>query len=63
MTRKGTTHTSERRMPTTIPSPVDRGEYDFVAKDRDGREWRWDDEQVVWVLGSDDGDAECTEGD
>lgn len=50
-------------MPTTIPSPVDRGEYDFVAKDRDGREWRWDDEQVVWVLGSDDGDAECTEGD
>ena len=36
-------------MPTTIPSPADRGEFDFLATDRDGRAWRWDDAAMVWV--------------
>ena len=45
------------QMPTTIPSPVDRGEFDFVAVDKDGREWRWDDVEMVWVV------AESHEGD
>lgn len=40
---------SEPRMPTTLPSPVDRGEFRFVAYDGQGREWRWVDEEMVWV--------------
>ena len=36
-------------MPTTIPSPADRGEFDFLASDRNGRDWRWDDTAMVWV--------------
>ena len=39
----------EPRMPTTLPSPVDRREFDFVAVDKDGREWRWDDVEMIWV--------------
>ena len=37
------------QMPTTIPSPADRGGYRFMAVDADGRIWRWDDEEMVWV--------------
>ena len=36
-------------MPTTIPSPADRGEFAFVATDRDGRTWRWNDAAMVCV--------------
>ena len=36
-------------MPTTLPSPVDRGEFRFVAVDAQGAAWRWVDEVLVWV--------------
>ena len=36
-------------MPTTLPSPVDRGEFAFVAVDAAGVEWRWIDEEMVWA--------------
>ena len=39
----------EPRMPTTLPSPVDRGEFRFVAVDDAGDEWRWLDDELVWV--------------
>ena len=39
----------EPRMPTTLPSPVDRGEFRFVAVDAAGDEWRWLDSEMVWV--------------
>ena len=35
-------------MPTTLPSPVDRGEFRFVAVDEGGAEWLWIDEELVW---------------
>lgn len=37
------------RMPTTLPSPVDRGEFRFVALDLGGAEWRWLDDEMVWA--------------
>ena len=37
------------RMPTTLPSPVDRGEFRFVAVDSAGEVWRWIDEEMVWA--------------
>ena len=37
-------------MPTTIPSPADRSEYHFFAIDKDGRKWRWDDWETLWVV-------------
>ena len=40
---------SEARMPTTLPSPVDRGGFRFVAVDASGTVWCWIDEEVVWV--------------
>ena len=40
---------TEPRMPTTLPSPVDRGEFRFVAVDAAGRAWRWIDDEMVWV--------------
>ena len=40
---------AEPRMPTTLPSPVDRGEFRFVAVDAAGRAWRWIDDETVWV--------------
>ena len=55
----------EPRMPTTLPSPVDRGEFRFVAVDGAGTEWEWMDDELVWVrlgqakAGEDDGGAEC----
>ena len=39
----------EPRMPTTLPSPVDRGEFRFVAMDPEGTLWRWIDDELVWV--------------
>lgn len=35
-------------MPTTLPSPADRGEFGFVAVDAEGAVWRWVDNEVVW---------------
>lgn len=40
---------AEARMPTTVPSPVDRGEFRFVAVDADGATWHWIDEEMVWA--------------
>ena len=40
---------AEGRMPTTVPSPVDRGEFRFVAVDADGATWHWIDEEMVWA--------------
>ncbi|MDD9998126.1 MAG: hypothetical protein OXQ89_10320 [Rhodospirillaceae bacterium] len=39
----------EARMPTTLPSPVDRGEFRFVAIDASGAAWQWVNEELVWV--------------
>ncbi|MCY3812139.1 MAG: hypothetical protein OXH15_10120 [Gammaproteobacteria bacterium] len=40
---------TEPRMPTTLPSPVDRGAFVFVALDAAGRAWRWVDSELVWT--------------
>ena len=40
---------TEGRMPTTLPSPVDRGEFHFVAVDAAGETWRWSDTELVWL--------------
>ena len=40
---------AESRMPTTLPSPVDRADFRFVAVDALGAVWRWVDEDMVWV--------------
>ena len=40
---------TEPRMPTTLPSPVDRDEFRFLAVDASGSVWRWVDEEMVWV--------------
>ena len=37
------------RMPTTLPSPVDRGEFRFVAVDAAGAVWHWIDKDMVWA--------------
>ena len=34
---------TEPRMPTTLPSPVDREEFRFVAVDAAGAVWEWID--------------------
>ena len=44
-----TTTLPHPRMPTTIPIPADRGEHEFIAVDAVGREWRWDDAEMVWI--------------
>ena len=46
-----------RDMPTSIPSPVDRGEFRFVAADADGHEWEWNDDGLVWVARQTTADA------
>ena len=48
---------TEPRMPTTLPSPVDRAEFRFVAVDAAGRAWRWVDEELMWVRVNDGSDA------
>ena len=40
---------SESRMPTTLPSPVDLGEFRFVAVDATGATWQWVEDEMVWV--------------
>ena len=40
---------TEPRMPTTLPSPVDRKEFRFVAVDPAGAVWEWLDHEMVWV--------------
>lgn len=44
------------RMPTTLPSPVDRGRFQFVAFDGEGCVWEWADDELVWVLVPTSGD-------
>ena len=36
-------------MPTTLPSPVDREAFRFVAVDAAGAIWEWIDHELVWV--------------
>ena len=40
---------TDPRMPTTLPSPADRGEFSFVAVDANGATWRWVDPELIWV--------------
>ena len=40
---------TEPRMPTTLPSPVDREAFRFVAVDAAGAVWEWIDQEMVWV--------------
>ena len=53
---------SESRMPTTLPSPVDLGEFRFVAVDAAGATWHWVEEEMVWVR-VDEGVGNGGEGD
>ena len=53
----------ETRMPTTLPSPVDREEFQFVAVDASGAVWRWVDEDMVWVRGQVECGGEPEDGD
>ena len=53
---------AEARMPTTLPSPMDRDEFRFVAVDAAGRTWRWMDDELVWVRVEDGPDAGPPEG-
>ena len=39
----------EPRMPTTLPSPVDRRDFRFVALDVTGAAWECVDREMVWV--------------
>ena len=39
---------TEPRMPTTLPSPVDREKFRFVAVDAAGAAWEWVDQEIVW---------------
>ena len=48
----------EPKMPTTLPSPLDRTEFRFVAVDAAGREWRWIDDEMVWARSDAGTDAE-----
>ena len=40
---------TETPMPTTLPSPVDRSDFRFVAIDTTGNEWHWIDDEMIWV--------------
>ena len=48
---------AEPRMPTTLPSPVDREDFRFVAVDATGAIWEWIDHEMVWVRVVDRGEA------
>ena len=52
---------TEPRMPTTLPSPVDREAFRFVAVDAAGAIWEWLDQDLVWVrvMEDDDTDSEA----
>ena len=54
---------AETRMPTTLPSPADRGAFRFVAMDASGTLWRWVDEDVVWVREREGPRSEADDGD
>ena len=54
---------TELRMPTTLPSPVDRGEFGFVAVDASGAVWRWVDKDMVWVREPDGAAPEVVDAD
>ena len=49
---------TEPRMPTTLPSPADRGDFRFVAVDAAGAVWHWIDEDMVWARQRAEEDAE-----
>ena len=53
---------TETRMPATLPSPADRGEFRFAAVDAAGREWRWIDDEMVWARIGAGTDAESGSG-
>ena len=53
---------TEPRMPTTLPSPVDRGEFRFLAVDASGTVWRWLDRDMVWVREPEGSPPEAAEG-
>ena len=40
---------AEPRMLTTLPSPVDRDEFRFVAVDAGGADGEWIDREMVWI--------------
>ena len=46
---KGEWKMNEPRTPTTLPSPVDRGGFRFVAVNASRVVWRWVDEDMAWV--------------
>ena len=52
----------ESRMPTTLASPVYRGESRFVAVDAPGAEWLWTDDEMVWLRVGEETDGGCAEG-
>ena len=54
---------TEPRMPTTLPSPVDRGLFRFVAVDAAGTAWQWIDDEMVWVRVRGEADADGRDGD
>ena len=39
---------TESGIPTTLPSPVDRKAFQFVAIDAAGAAWRWVDDEMIW---------------
>ena len=43
---------TEPRMPTSLPSTVDRSDFRFVAIDAAGAAWRWIDDKMIWVPGT-----------
>ena len=53
---------TEPRMPTTLPSPVDREEFRFVAVDAAGALWEWIDREMVWVRVVEDDDTDSGAG-
>ena len=36
-------------MPTTLPSPVDRPNFRFLAIDSTGTAWEWVDSEMIWA--------------
>ena len=53
----------QTRMPTTLPSPVDRDAFRFVAVDVSGAVWQWVDAEIVWVREPEGRSAESDEAD
>ena len=55
--------TTVPKMPTTLPSPVDRGEFRFLAVDASGAIWRWVDEDMVWARQAEEPASEADDPD